>query len=75
MTKCDLDILLFPPSAEAAAAARAAAWKQTGTANVIEREIYIIFCQASLVTVDLEENISAMFSAPQYDSVQPIRPE
>lgn len=35
--------------------------KQTGTANVIEREIYIIFCQMSLVTVDLEKKTSLPF--------------
>lgn len=47
---CDLDILLLPPSAKAAAAARS----KPVRGDVIEREIHIIFCQTILVTVDLE---------------------
>lgn len=45
MTKCDLDISLFPHAANAAAAAR----KQTGKTAIFESEIGIIFCQTSLI--------------------------
>lgn len=69
MTKCDLDISLFPHAADVAAAAR----QQTGKTAIFESRICIIFSPTSLIMSRLgEKNTSVILSAPRYDSAQPI---